>query len=65
MSVVCKVMSCPFKSLEGFCSNPTVSIDENGHCAFIWYRGSQRALEPINETHKKKIIILEVEDSEE
>ena len=39
MTAICKNLSCPYNMNRGWCSNPLLSIDENGMCGSVWKRG--------------------------
>jgi hypothetical protein len=63
--VVCKA-SCPYNTPDFICGNPLVTIDENGTCGQLWYKGQPRP--PYHRElseDKKEIIILEAEEQNE
>lgn len=41
MTVVCKMLNCGFNE-KGFCTNPTLIIDENAMCGNVYKRGMVR-----------------------
>ena len=41
MTVICKVVRCPYLSSSGFCKNALVSITENGLCGHIYDKKGQ------------------------
>jgi hypothetical protein len=58
MTVICKVLSCPFWDKRGFCGKGVVKIDENGMCSVIWKKGQHRLLRiPFNkEDYPKRLM---------
>lgn len=61
--IACKMTFCPF-FCEGACSNPTLTIDENGVCEQIWRKGQQNphAFESIDDIYKRKLRLEEVSE---
>ena len=41
MTVVCKVVQCPYRSNNGFCRNRVLGITENGLCGHIYDKNGQ------------------------
>lgn len=65
MIIKCKVHQCPYNVAED-CTKPLLTIDENGHCGQLWFKGRQRgpyALQPVEDRLKEFPIIEEVEYS--
>lgn len=62
MTVVCKMVQCPFYCND-FCSKEVVGIDVNGHCSQLWKNGQPRqgGLDYVEEQFKNKPVIIEGE----
>lgn len=55
VTVVCKVVACPYRSGNGFCRNRVVGMTENGMCGHI-YDKSGRVKVGWNEPVDKKFM---------
>lgn len=67
MTVVCKMVQCPFWDKNGFCGRGVIKIDENGMCNVLWKRGQQRILETpyTEERYPKRLMkIIDAEEDE-
>ncbi len=59
--VVCKTENCAFY-MNGFCTSRLISIDDNGMCSQLWYKGQRKfnAFAPVEDQFKKPVHIAEV-----
>lgn len=59
ITAICKFINCPYNMNRGWCSNPLLSIDENGMCGSVWKRGMR--VNPPEPGSRASIIIEEGE----
>lgn len=70
MTVLCKFYRCGFYQ-NGFCNNPTVSINENGMCAHLYKISNGAVVQPpgaldaVGEEFKQRVVITEAKEVEE
>ena len=44
MTVVCKVVKCPYRSSNGFCRNRVLCVTQNGLCGHVYNNNGQPKL---------------------
>lgn len=62
MTIVCKMLECPYHDVRGFCGKPTViRIDQLGTCSVIWKRGQRKIISKDKKVEKNLITIQQAE----